>query len=85
MVVLGVRTEGESQIFMLQNWWRDKQFVEVSEDYMTMDCSICFIGTPQTFANDRLPSHAEELKFVDSDMMDCRDCLMDDQEYGADD
>ncbi len=85
MVVLGVRTEGESQIFLLQNWWRNKQFVEVSEDYMTMDCSICFIGTPQTFVNDRLPSYVEELKFVDSDMMDCQDLLMDDQDYEADD
>ena len=71
MVVLGVRNEGESRIFLLQNWWRDKQFVEVSEDYMFMDCSICFIGTPQTFVRDSLPSYAD--KFDDNELVDCQD------------
>jgi hypothetical protein len=72
MVVLGVRSEGESRIFLLQNWWRDKQFVEVSEDYIScMECSVFFVCTPQIFARDRLPSYSD--KFVDNEMVDCHD------------
>ncbi len=84
MVLLGIRNEGQSRMFLLQNWWKNKQFIEVSEDYIgAMDCSICFIGTPQTFANDHLPSYAD--KFVDNDMMDCPDARMDCPDYESDD
>ena len=59
MVVLGVRTQGQNRMFLLQNWWRNKQFVEVSEEYMTilmMECTICFVSTPQKFYRYSLPS-----------------------------
>ena len=53
IVMLGIRNEGSSRIFLLQNWCREKQFVEVSEDYLSrMECVVCFIGTPQTFEGD---------------------------------
>jgi hypothetical protein len=71
MVVLGVRMEGQSRMFLLQNWWsdRDKQFVEVSNEYLeSMDCSLCFVATPQTFVRDCLPSYAD--KFVDNELVD---------------
>jgi hypothetical protein len=72
MVVLGVRNENQSRIFLLQNWWQDKQFVEVSEEYLDfMECSIYFVATPQTFVRDSLPSYAD--KFVDNEMVDCHD------------
>ena len=34
MVLLGVRKENEQKIFLLQNWWKGKQFVECSEEYL---------------------------------------------------
>ena len=72
MVVLGVRKEGKSRMFLLQNWWQDKQFVEVSEEYMSyMDCDVFFVCTPQTFEGDRLPSYSD--KFAGSDRVDCQD------------
>ena len=72
MVVLGVRKEGGSRIFLLQNWWQDKQFVEVSEDYMSCtDCTVYFVHTPQTFEGDSLPSYSD--KFADHEGVDCQD------------
>ncbi len=76
MVVLGVRMEGQSRMFLLQNWWRDKQFVEVSDEYLeSMDCSICFVATPQTFVRDCLPSYAD--KFVNNELVDIHDAFVD--------
>ncbi len=76
MVVLGIRMEGQSRMFLLQNWWRDKQFVEVSDEYLDfMDCSICFVATPQTFLRDCLPSYAA--KFVDNELVDIHDAYVD--------
>ena len=35
MVLIGARTDASGKRwFLLQNWWKEKQFVEVSEDYM---------------------------------------------------
>ena len=72
MVVLGVRNQGQSRIFLLQNWWREKQYMEVSESYLDfMDCSMCFVSTPQIFDRDNLPSYAD--KFASNEMVDCQE------------
>ncbi len=34
MLLLGVRGEGPARRFLLQNWWRRRQFVEVSLAYL---------------------------------------------------
>ncbi|KAJ9436999.1 Synaptobrevin-like protein YKT6 [Diplonema papillatum] len=34
MAVVGHRKEGNKHYFLLQNWWIEKQFVEVSQDYL---------------------------------------------------
>ena len=34
MVVVGHRTHAGRHIFLLQNWWRNKQLIEVSAEYM---------------------------------------------------
>ena len=53
MVLIGVRTEGDRKVFLLQNWWRKKQFIEVSDTYlMACDARVAFVQTPQT----RLPA-----------------------------
>jgi hypothetical protein len=50
MLLIGVRTDEENQkkIFLLQNWWEDKQFVECCETYLT-DCraEAVFVKNPQ--------------------------------------
>jgi hypothetical protein len=53
MLLVGVRTQGNKKVFLLQNWWAKQQFVEVSSDYFTT-CKgqIAFVETPQT----RIPS-----------------------------
>jgi hypothetical protein len=39
MVIIGVREEGGEKIFLVQNLWRTKQFVEVSETYLR-NCGV---------------------------------------------
>ena len=49
MVLIGIRMEGKQKIFLLQNWWRKKQFVEVSAEYLSAcSASVAFVKTPQT-------------------------------------
>jgi len=50
MVLLGHRYDKikNKQYFLLQNWWKNKQFVEVDEDYLEKcGAVITFIKTPQ--------------------------------------
>uniref|UniRef100_A0A7S0Q832 Uncharacterized protein n=1 Tax=Cryptomonas curvata TaxID=233186 RepID=A0A7S0Q832_9CRYP len=56
MLLVGVKGSGESKTFMVQNWWRKKQFVQVSASYM-LDCLplIYFVWTPQTEIENRCP------------------------------
>ena len=76
MLLVGVKGSGESKIFMLQNWWRRKQFVQVSTSYLA-DCFplIYFVRTPQTEIDKRYPvvygGYAES-GGVDAE--DCKDC-----------
>lgn len=50
MLIVGMRMDGDTLKFLLQNWWADKQFVEVSYYYLRQ-CSrpgvISFVNTPQ--------------------------------------
>jgi len=51
MLLIGARTDvtTDKRWFLLQNWWKSKQFVEVSESYMLSACAkVCFVTTPQT-------------------------------------
>ena len=49
MVLVGVRMELAQKIFLLQNWWKKKQFVEVSERYMdACNGRFAFVRTQQT-------------------------------------
>ena len=34
MLLIGVKGSGESKMFLVQNWWRKKQFVQISVTYM---------------------------------------------------
>jgi len=50
MVMIGARQDTASgkRWFLLQNWWKHSQFVEVSETYLKACCSVVrFVETPQ--------------------------------------
>ena len=34
MIIVGVRDEGASRRFLVQNWWRRHQFIEISREYL---------------------------------------------------
>ena len=49
MLLVGVKGSGDSKTFLVQNWWRNKQFVQISRSYL-IGCLpiIYFVHTPQT-------------------------------------
>ena len=48
MLIVGVREEDGQKVFLLQNWGRRKQFVEVGDRYLTAcSANFCFVQTPQ--------------------------------------
>jgi hypothetical protein len=48
MVLVGHRKEGNSDRYLLQNWWKSKPFVEVDSQYLE-SCGVVihFVKTPQ--------------------------------------
>eukprot|EP00051_Salpingoeca_urceolata_P008209 m.104233 g.104233 ORF g.104233 m.104233 type:complete len:331 (+) comp15634_c0_seq1:345-1337(+) len=79
MVVLAVRQDPEGKRhFLLQNWWGQKQFVEVDEEYMKRcGATVYFIETPQTGIPEQLPTntgHFFETEATDKPERVCGEC-----------
>ena len=48
MVLIGARTVESTTYYLLQNWWKSKQFVEVDEEYLKRSgATVYFVKTPQ--------------------------------------
>jgi hypothetical protein len=48
MALVGHRQTDGRQFFLLQNWWKQKQFVEVDKEYLVKSgATVYFIKTPQ--------------------------------------
>ena len=51
MLIVGVRTQGATRRFLVQNWWRRLQFLEISADYLETqpyaNIGALFVLTPQ--------------------------------------
>ena len=48
MVMVGYRQAAGKTYFLLQNWWKQKQFVEMDEDYfIRCNSTVRFVETPQ--------------------------------------
>lgn len=49
MALVGCRTQHDQFFFLLQNWWKSKQFIEVDAVYLKA-CSafVTFVTTRQT-------------------------------------
>jgi hypothetical protein len=57
MVLIGVQGTGEERKFLIQNWWKKKQFIEVSVDYFAACLpAMYFVKAPQTEIPGRFPS-----------------------------
>jgi len=71
MLLIGVKGSGDSKMFLVQNWWRKKQFVQISVTYMK-HCmpAIYFVKTPQTKIPNQFPlvygGYAESVDAEDS-------------------
>jgi hypothetical protein len=49
MVLVGHRRSDGKDVYLLQNWWEQKQFVEVSAAYLKASrATVTFVETPQT-------------------------------------
>jgi len=56
MVLVGHRKEGDLDLFLLQNWWRKKPFVEVTSEYLvSCQANVYVVVTPQ-FAMGQYPA-----------------------------
>eukprot|EP00039_Didymoeca_costata_P015588 m.268106 g.268106 ORF g.268106 m.268106 type:complete len:254 (-) comp16254_c0_seq2:156-917(-) len=56
MVLMGARESEGKRYFLLQNWWKHKQFVEVDEEYLERSAAtVFFVKTPQTAIPHKLP------------------------------
>ena len=60
MVLIGVRIDQntQQQWFLLQNWWPNMQFVEVSESYLkSAGATVYFVETPQSSIPTAFPTY----------------------------
>ena len=49
MTLVGHRENDGQHLFLLQNWWKEKQFIEVSAEYLAAaDAGITFVGKEVT-------------------------------------
>jgi hypothetical protein len=57
MVLVGHRRSDGKDVYLLQNWWEDKQFVEVSAEYLeACRATVTFVETPQTAIPEEFPA-----------------------------
>ena len=50
MLVIGSHTDNSTgkRWYLLQNWWKQKQFVQVDEEYLkASEATVYFVETPQ--------------------------------------
>ncbi len=48
MLIIGMRWEGESRRFLVQNWWTDHQFVELDQNFLEKCAALAyFVFLPQ--------------------------------------
>ena len=81
MLLIGVRMEGNQKVFLLQNWWRNKQFVEVSCRYLkACDARVAFVRTPQTKIPNTLQSRFTV--FAETADLDKKETVCQEQLFG---
>lgn len=69
MVLVGARVDpAKGRFFLLQNWWEGKQFVEVSEEYLTASRAVLvFVATPQTAVSRELHTHSPRMHYAETE------------------
>ena len=58
MTLVGHRENDGQHLFLLQNWWKEKQFIEVSAEYLAAaDARITFVGKEVTEIPKEFPTN----------------------------
>ncbi|KAI3639766.1 hypothetical protein MIR68_002080 [Amoeboaphelidium protococcarum] len=71
MVLVGVRKEGDSMRYLIQNWWKKKAFVEVDGQYLlACGAAVHFVQTRHT-AMGAFPTNAHD--HVECEMLDAQE------------
>ena len=70
MVMIGYRkTDGGEYRFLIQNWWTEKQFLEVSPEYLeACRATLHFVKTPQTEIPKKWP--VTNAKYAELELID---------------
>ena len=70
MVLIGARTDEKGKrFFLLQNWWKDKQFIEVDEEYLEhSSATLYYVKTPQHSIPDKFT--VDYAKFAENENLD---------------
>jgi len=70
MVLIGVRTDSKGNIFyLLQNWWPQKQFVEIDEPYLKIcQPALFYVETPQNSIPTQFSSYS--FKYAENENVD---------------
>lgn len=73
MVLIGFRKDADRNYFLLQNWWKNKQFIEVDSEYLhSCEAIVHFVTTAQ----DKIPEdfNANDGHFFETQSIDkCED------------
>jgi hypothetical protein len=69
MVLVGARVDSSgNHFYLLQNWWKGKQFVEVSQEYFDFcNPSIYYVSTPQTDVPPSRRTHPADVRFAETE------------------
>jgi len=70
MILIGARTDQKGKkLFLLQNWWKSKQFIEVDEEYLKHSFpTLYYVETPQRSIPDKFP--VDFAKFAENENLD---------------
>ena len=70
MIIIGVRSdENGRKYYLLQNWWKEKQFVEIDYEYLKVcQPTLYYVKTPQTKIPDEFPT--DLVRFSENENID---------------
>ena len=69
MIIIGSRTNENKNIYLLQNWWKQMQFVEVDEVYLKQcNPTLYYVETPQYKIPDKFAT--DSVRYAENENLD---------------
>jgi len=69
MILIGARIDNDKEFFLLQNWWKSKQFIEVDKEYLKLSsAALYYVETPQLSIPNQFPVYYA--KFSENENLD---------------